>query len=122
MSDLVERLLGLWSRPITDEAAAVAAFREVYADPVRVNGADMTVIELVARARAMNAAYTGIRLEVLDRTDTADRCVIVHRMSAHEAAPPGRPVVALTIDVLVIADGRVTDIWVVSDGPRVESG
>jgi hypothetical protein len=47
--DLVTRLLQLWDH-VPEGEAAVAAFGELYADPVRINGADLTVKELAQRA------------------------------------------------------------------------
>jgi hypothetical protein len=46
----VERLLRLWSEPLGQDDAAAAAFREIYADPVSVNGAPVSAAGLVARA------------------------------------------------------------------------
>ncbi len=42
MTDLLDRVMRLWADPPADDAAAVAAFRHVYADPVPINGVDMT--------------------------------------------------------------------------------
>ena len=50
MLDL-ERPLSLWTEPLPDEASAIEAFRESYADPVLVNGTPITAAGLVARAR-----------------------------------------------------------------------
>ena len=43
MIDLLERLLPLWTQPVDSRDDAVATFRTVYADPVVVNGTEMTV-------------------------------------------------------------------------------
>ena len=64
MTRLADHLLRLWMNPLPDGDAAVAAFREVYADPVRVNGIDMTVAALVQRARALHAAFDQLRATV----------------------------------------------------------
>jgi hypothetical protein len=49
---LLERLVPLWTQPVdARDAPPEAAFREVYADPVAVNGVETTVTELVGRAR-----------------------------------------------------------------------
>ena len=53
----VERLLRLWTDPIPeDDGVAAEAFRRMYADPVTVNGASVTAVDLVARAGRMQAA------------------------------------------------------------------
>ncbi len=43
MTDLLERLTRLWTQPVDGHDDAEAAFGEVYADPVLVNGAEMTL-------------------------------------------------------------------------------
>src|SRR5215831_17216455 len=42
MTAVVERLLPLWTQPVSARDDAQAAFAEVYADPVAVNGAAVT--------------------------------------------------------------------------------
>src|SRR5437764_15010341 len=58
MADLVEQLRALWATPVTDPHAAHAAFGQVYADPVLVNGAPMSLAALVARAIALQQAFS----------------------------------------------------------------
>ena len=56
----VERLLRLWTDPLPeDDDAAADAFRQLYADPVPVNGVPLTAADLVARARAMQRRPPG---------------------------------------------------------------
>jgi hypothetical protein len=117
----LDRLLDLWVEPIGDEAA----FGAVYADPVQVNGATLTVAELVARARALAAAYSGVTFEVVDRVETDDKIVVGFRMRGRHTGPlatplgtvppTGREVETRVTDILTVAGGLVTDIWVVSD-------
>jgi SnoaL-like polyketide cyclase len=121
----LDRLLRLWLEPIGDTAAAEAAFREVYADPVMVNGTALTVAGLVERARALQAAYEDLQIELVDRVETQDRVVIGFRMQGRQVgplptplgtvAPTGRAVATRVTDILTVAGGLVTDIWVVSD-------
>ena len=125
MIDLVERLLRLWAERPLEGADAVTAFRQVYADPVLVNGTHLPVQELVDRARLLHAAVEGLQLELVDQVDTPDRVAIVHRLRGRHVgrlvtplgavAPTGRMVESLTIDVLGITDGLVSQIWVVGD-------
>ncbi|MEW9551002.1 hypothetical protein [Nonomuraea sp. NPDC050783] len=61
----VEGLLRLWTEPLPPPGEAEAAFRAYYTDPVRVNGALLTAADLVARAAAMQGAFTETRREVL---------------------------------------------------------
>jgi hypothetical protein len=51
MTDIVDRLMGLWLAPPSDDNSAMQAFRELYTDPVLINGAPMTATDLLARAR-----------------------------------------------------------------------
>jgi predicted ester cyclase len=122
---LLERLLRLWTEPIGEQAGAEAAFREVYADPVVVNGTPLPVPQLVDRARSLQRAFAGLRAEVLDQVETPDRLVVAfHLRGRHvctftsplgDVAPTDREVQVRTIDVLTVEGGRVTRIWVVAD-------
>jgi len=125
MMDLVDRVLRLWAEPPPEGDDAVAAFRQVYADPVWVNGTPMPVQELVDRARLLHAAVEGLQLELLDRVDAPGRVAIAHRHRARHVgqlvtplgavAPTGRMLESLAIDIFTISDGLVTKIWVVGD-------
>ena len=79
MTDLLDRVLRLWAGPPADDAAAVAAFRELYTDPVPVNGIDLTAADLVARARSLHAALAGLTVQVVQRFEVAGRIAVVHR-------------------------------------------
>jgi ketosteroid isomerase-like protein len=125
MSDVVDRLFALWRETPADDEAALAGFRALYADPVPVNGVPMTAAELLARARALSAAFDRLEVEVVDEFEAPDRLVVVHRMSGRHTgplptplgalAPTGEVIEALTIDVLVVENGRITSLWVTSD-------
>jgi ketosteroid isomerase-like protein len=124
-ADLVDRLLALWRDPPADDADALAAFRALYTDPVDVNGVTVSAADLLARARILHRAYSGLHNEVLDVVTAADRVVIAFRMlGTHTGplptpvgtvAPTGRPVSIRTIDVLTVVDGRITRVIVVGD-------
>jgi predicted ester cyclase len=125
VTDLLDRLLRLWTRPVGDHADAEAAFGRVYADPVVVNGVPMTVAQLVDRARSLQRAFTGLSMQILDQVETPDRIVIAFLMRGRQvglyvsplgAVPPtGRDVQVRTIDVLTIEGGLIAAIWVVAD-------
>jgi ketosteroid isomerase-like protein len=121
-ADLVDRLLALWRDPPADDADALAAFRALYTDPVDVNGVTVSAADLLARARILHRAYSGLHNEVLDVVTAADRVVIA--FGTHTGplptpvgtvAPTGRPVSIRTIDVLTVVDGRITRVIVVGD-------
>ena len=80
MIALLERLLPLWTQPAGSRDDAEAAFREVYADPVVVNGLEMPIVELVGRARALQQAFDGLSMHILDTVETPDRVVIAFLM------------------------------------------
>ena len=122
----VERLLQLWSDPLpADDGAAADAFRELYADPVTVNGAPIGVADLVARARAVQHTFDRVRREVLSVVDQGDRVAVAFHMGGRQvgtwttSAGPlpatGRELRLRVIDVLTVADGRITDIVMVGD-------
>lgn len=125
MDSLIDRLLQLWSEPLPDDSTAESAFRELYTDPVSVNGVHLSVADLVARARSLQGAFDGLYAEVVDRVETPDRVVVAFLMHGRHVgplhtplgavAPTGRPVVIRTIDALTVSDGLISNIWVVSD-------
>jgi len=122
---LAEQLFAVWMAPPADDAAGLAAFRALYTDPVDVNGAPLTAADLLARARALHRAYSGLYHELLDVVTAPGRLVVAFRMlGTHTGplptpigtvAPTGRPVAVRTIDVLTIVDGRIAAVCVVGD-------
>lgn len=125
MTALLDRLIPLWTQPVDSRDDAEAAFREVYADPVVVNGAEMPVADLVGRARMLQRAFDQLGMHIVDAVETPDRVVLAFLMRGrhvgpfHSAlgvvAPTQREVEVRTIDVLTITSGVVSAIWVVAD-------
>ena len=125
MIALVERLLPLWTQPVDARDDAQAAFGQVYADPVLVNGAEMTIAELVDRARSLQRAFDRLGMDILDTVETPGRIVIAFVMRGRHVgpfvsplgsvAPTQRDIEVRTIDVLTITSGLISAIWVVSD-------
>lgn len=125
MTALVERLLPLWTQPIGARDDAQAAFAEVYANPVVVNGTAVTISELVDRARSLQQAFDRLDMDIVDAMETPDRIVIAFIMRGRHVgpylsplgtvAPTQRDIQVRTIDVLTIANGLISAIWVVSD-------
>jgi predicted ester cyclase len=125
MIALLERLLPLWTEPVDGRDDPEAAFGEVYADPVVVNGGEMSLTALVARARALQQAFDQLSMDILDTVETADRVVVAFVMRGRHVgpyfsplgsvAPTGRDIAVRTIDVLVVTGGLITAIWVVAD-------
>jgi ketosteroid isomerase-like protein len=123
--DLVTRLFGVWDDVPADDDAAEAAFRELYTDPVRINGTDVSVEQLVRRARMMSAALAGRTTELLSVLAAGDRTAVAFRMRGRHVGPmdtplgpvagDGRPVSMQVIDLLTVRDGRISEIWMVAD-------
>jgi len=121
----VERLLRLWTDLPRDDRAAEAAFREVYADPVMVNGAPLEAATLVARARALGAAFDRLEREVLDVVDDGAKTAVAFRLRGRHVGPlntaagpvpaTGRLLEIRVIDVLTFTDGRISSIWMAAD-------
>lgn len=122
---LVDRLLALWAQPIPDVRVARAAFADLYADPVTLNGQALPLSSLVDRAAALHAALHRTGVEVLQIVDAPGRVVVAFEMTARHVgvlhSPLGdvdatdRTVTVRTIDILTVADGLITGIWAVSD-------
>lgn len=122
---LLERLLPLWTHPVDDRDDPEAAFRDLYADPVTVNGTEMPIPELVNRARSLQTAFDRLDMHVLDVVQTLDRVVIAFLMRGRHVgpfvsplgtvAPTQHDIEVRTIDVLTIDSGVISAIWVVSD-------
>ncbi|WP_432836647.1 ester cyclase [Dactylosporangium sp. CA-092794] len=121
----LDAVLELWDRPVGDRPDPAADFRRHYADPVPVNGVPVGADGLVARARALQAAFAQRRTELVHRVETADRLVIGFYLHARHAGAydtalgrveaTGRPVRIRVNDILTVRDGLITDIWVMSD-------
>ena len=122
----VERLLRLWSDSLPeDDDGAADAFRELYTDPVTVNGTPIGMADLVDRARAVQHTFDPVRREVLSVVEEGDRVAVAFRMggrqvgtwttSAGPVPATGREFWLRVIDVLTLADGRITDIVMVAD-------
>lgn len=63
---LTRRLMALWDAPPADPAAANAAFAELYTDPVMINGAAVSISDLVSMAHGLSGVYADARHEVTD--------------------------------------------------------
>jgi predicted ester cyclase len=121
----VDRLLRLWTGPLPDDPTAEAAFRELYTDPVSVNGTPVTAAGLVARARALQGVFEGVERQVLDVVDGGGKVAVAFRLSGRQVGtlatsagpvpPTGRVVELRVVDVLTLTDGRISDIWMVAD-------
>jgi hypothetical protein len=122
---LVERLVRLWTEPVAAPAEALAAFGEAYTNPVSINGVDVPLVDLIARARGLQRAFADLRIELIEQIEAPGRLVIVFwQRGRHvgpletllgEINPTGREVEIRVIDVLSITEGRISAIQVVPD-------
>jgi hypothetical protein len=121
----LDRLVPLWTQPVDSRDDAEAAFREVYADPVVVNGAETPLADLVRRARMLQQAFDQLGMHIVEAVETPDRVVLAFLMHGRHVgpfhsplgvvAPTQREIEVRTIDVLTITAGVVAAIWVVAD-------
>jgi ketosteroid isomerase-like protein len=122
--DLVTRLFQLWD-DVPEGEAAVAAFRELYADPVRINGIDVTVEQLAQRAQRTASALAGRSTQVLSQVSTSDGTAVAFRMTGRHVGPLDTPLglvpatgQVLTLDVidlLLVRDDRISEIFMTAD-------
>jgi hypothetical protein len=120
-----EQLIALWARPLPAGDAAIAAFRRVYSDPVKVNGVEMTASALVERARAAQRAFADLEAVVLAQIDADTHTSVVFRLRGRHVGPlatplgevpaTGKMVERQIIDVLGVKDGLIHEIWMVAD-------
>ena len=119
------RLLNLWSQEPGSPDEAARAFRELYTDPVVVNGTPLTVADLVARGAALRETLTDLHREILDVCESGDKVAVAFRMSGRQTgvlataagplAPTGREITLRVIDILTLTDGRISSLWMVAD-------
>ncbi len=122
----VTGLLALWTEQLpADDGEALAAFARFYTDPVMVNGTDLPLPAMLARARALQTAYADRTNTVQEIVTTRDKLVFAVELRCRHVGPlttplgvvgpTGRDIVSHAIDILTITDGRVGAARVVSD-------
>jgi ketosteroid isomerase-like protein len=121
----VDGLLNLWTQPPDDPVDAVQAFRQLYHDPVVVNGSPIPTEDLVARARALQSTFENVHREILDVCDAGSKVAIAFRLGGRQVGPfrtsigllepSGQEISLRVIDILTIRDGRIANIAMVAD-------
>jgi hypothetical protein len=122
----IERAIRLWVGPLAPGDEGLAAFAQVYTDPVTVNGTPTPLPVLVERARMLQGAFEHVRHELLAQVDEPDRCSFAFRLGGRHVGPletplgvvppSGRELEALAMDILVFdGDGKVAEVWAVAD-------
>jgi ketosteroid isomerase-like protein len=122
--DLVTRLLRLWD-DVPEGPAAAAAFLELYTDPVRINGADVTIDQLIHRAQMLARALADRTTQVRSQVSTEDRTAVAFRMTGRhvgpldtplgQVPPTGQVLTLDVIDLLLLRDGRISEIFMAAD-------
>ena len=126
MSFDVDAMIQLWSQPLPDsDEEAAAAFRQLYTDPVVVNGAVLRAVDLVTRARAVQRTFDRRHTEILDVVQGQDKVAVAFRMSGVQTGPlattlgplppSGERLEMRVVDILTLTDGKVSNIWMVAD-------
>jgi predicted ester cyclase len=118
-------LMRLWDGLPAGPAALEAAFREVYADPVVVNGERRTLPELAAMASAMRGVFAGTRREPAGVVQAPGQVAAAFRLRGRHVGPlpaplgtvppAGRTVELKIIDILTISDGLIGAVQMVAD-------
>jgi hypothetical protein len=121
----VDRLLDLWATPSAVTADAVLAFRQLYHDPVTVNGSPISAEDLVGRARVLKATFENMHREILDVCDAGSKVAVAFRLGGRHVGPlrtsigmlepSGQEISLRVIDILTIVDGRIASIVMVGD-------
>jgi predicted ester cyclase len=121
----VEALMRLWDDLPADPAALEAAFREVYADPVVINGERRTLLELVAMASAMRGVFADTQREPLEVVQAPGYVAVAFRLRGRHVGPlptplgtvppTGRTVDLKIIDILTITDGLIGAVQMAAD-------
>jgi predicted ester cyclase len=124
MNSHLDRLFQAWTNP---DGLDEMEFRlaEFYTDPVRVNGTDLSLSELAMRARALHAAFSDLRFEVLQVVEDTDSVAVAFVMHGRHTGPyetafgsiqpTGSDVQIRTIDVLTVNGGKISAVWVNAD-------
>lgn len=124
MNSFLDRLFRAWT-DADDLDQLEDRFAELYTDPVRVNGSNVSLVDLAARGRALHDAFSGLRADVLQVVDDAHSVAVAFVMRGQHTGPyetpfgtiqpTGSDVQIRTIDVLTITDGKISAIWVNAD-------
>jgi SnoaL-like polyketide cyclase len=127
MSELIDRALALWDGNAAAQEDAVDRFREVYADPLTVNGALVPLSGMVDRARSMGEAFTDRRTVVHEVVEGDGTLAFAFEIQARHTGPwpthdgstvepTGHPIVVQGLDIFRLDDtGRVAVIWALND-------
>lgn len=122
-----DRALKLWIGDVPEGDEAMEAFKDVYSDPVSINGVSTPVSLLVDRARDLQNALEEMRHDIVHRIDAPGRLAFAFTMSGRHVGPLATPLgqlpptgATLTLngmDLFIIdtETDRVTAVWASAD-------
>src|SRR5215470_1398112 len=108
-------LVDLWLRPLPDGDAALAAFRCIYTDPVRLNGVETPLASLVERARWIQGALADVERELLVGLESGDHMAIVFRMRGRHVGPLPTPL-GMVAPTGLVFDRQIIDVFRLENG------
>ena len=125
MSEIVDRLLAVWTQPPEDPAVLEQELRAIYTDPLTLNGVTQPLSELVAFAVRTAGAFSDQSSEILQKHQTADiltfafvrrgRHTGTYASSLGPIEATGRTFELRVIDLLTLENGRIAGGWAISD-------
>lgn len=120
-----EEITALWTKPVAEGAAGVAAFKQFYAERVKVNGVEVPVEALVERARGMQSVFSELNSTLLSKVETPTHLAMVFKMSGRHVGPLPTPMGVLpptgkmterqVMDLITIQDGKIVEVWMCAD-------
>jgi predicted ester cyclase len=121
----LDGMMDVWTDPPPSEEAAREAFARFYTDPVRINGAEVAVADLVRRARALHETFEGLGRDILHVCEAGDEVAVAFRLTGRQTGPwptaagdlpaTGKELSLRVIDVLRLSGDRISEIWMVAD-------
>jgi predicted ester cyclase len=124
-SEIVDRLLAVWTHPPEDLEVLETELRAIYTDPLTLNGATMALSDLVAFAVRTAGAFSEQSTEVLQvhQTDSVLAFAFIRRgrhtgtyaSALGPVAATGRDFELRGLDLLTLQDGRISGGWAIAD-------
>ena len=125
MSELVDRLLAVWTHPPEDLEVLETDLRAIYTDPLTLNGVTMPLSSLVEFAVRTAGAFSEQSTELLQvhQTDSVLAFAFVrrgrHTGTYASALGPveatGRDFELRGLDLLTLQDGKISGGWAIAD-------
>jgi len=124
-SEIVDRLLAVWTHPPEDLELLERELRDIYTDPLTLNGATMALSDLVAFAVTTAGAFSEQTTELLQvhQTDSVLAFAFIRRgrhtgtyaSALGPVAATGRNFELRGLDLLTLQDGKISGGWAIAD-------